>query len=175
MRRDARRNLSPFALAVLVALAAACDDQVKYVPFFSTMTQQPSVEAYELEPIPSPAGAVASGEEVTYTLQEAEALVSPLGIGEVDLVLGQQHFEVFCTPCHGSGGRGDGPVVGENRIPAIPTLDLHSEQARAYTDGYIWGMITNGRGLMPSYRRIPPEDRWHLVAYLRALHAGAAR
>ncbi|MEE8560539.1 MAG: hypothetical protein V3S91_01050, partial [Gemmatimonadota bacterium] len=69
-------------------------------------------------------------------------------------------------------GRGRGPVVGPNRIPDIPTLNLHSDQASSYSDGYIWGMITNGRGLMPSYRRIPAAVRWQVVAYVRAFQAG---
>lgn len=167
------RQRLPRALAILLVVgAAACDDQLKYIPIFSSMAEQPSLEAYERPALEPPPGTVALGSERTWTLLESDSLVSPLASGDVDLELAGEQFQIFCSVCHGSDARGKGPVVGPNRIPDIPTLDLHSEQARAYTDGYIWGMITNGRGLMPSYRRIPATVRWHMVAYVRALQAG---
>jgi len=167
------RQRLPRALAVLLVVgAAACDDQLKYIPIFSSMAEQPSLEAYERAALEPPPGAVALGSARTWTLLESDSLVSPLASGDVDLELGGEQFQIFCSVCHGSDARGKGPVVGPNRIPEIPTLNLHSEQARAYTDGYIWGMITNGRGLMPSYRRIPASVRWQMVAYVRAVQAG---
>lgn len=160
-------------LALLLASGtAACDDQLKYVPIFSSMAQQPSLEAYEQPSREPPPGSVALGTERTWTLLEADSLASPLAASDVDLDLGGEQFQIFCSVCHGADARGRGPVVGPNRIPEIPTLNLHSEQARGYTDGYIWGMITNGRGLMPSYRRIPSEVRWQIVAYVRAVQSG---
>jgi mono/diheme cytochrome c family protein len=172
-RNHGWRQRLPRALALLVVVgAAACDDQLKYIPIFSSMAEQPSLEAYERPALEPPPGAVALGSERTWTLLESDSLVSPLASGDVDLELGGEQFQIFCSVCHASDARGKGPVVGPNRIPDIPTLDLHSEQARAYTDGYIWGMITNGRGLMPSYRRIPASVRWQVVAYVRALQAG---
>ncbi len=169
---DRRRELGRALVVLLLVGAAACDDQLKYIPTFSSMAEQPSLEAYERPALETPPGAVALGSERTWTLLESDSLVSPLASGDVDLELGGEQFQIFCSVCHGSDARGKGPVVGPNRIPEIPTLDLHSEQARAYTDGYIWGMITNGRGLMPSYRRIPAAVRWQMVAYVRALQAG---
>ncbi len=166
------RRLTAALALVLASGAAACDDQLKYVPVFSSMAQQPSLEAYEQPSRQPPAGAVELGTERSRTLLEADSLVSPLAASDVDLDLGGEQFLIFCSVCHGADARGRGPVVGPNRIPEIPTLNLHSEQARGYTDGYIWGMITNGRGLMPSYRRIPSEVRWQIVAYLRAVQSG---
>jgi mono/diheme cytochrome c family protein len=167
------RQRLPRAVGVLLVVgAAACDDQLKYIPTFSSMAEQPSLEAYERPALEPPPGAVALGSKRTWTLLESDSLVSPLAFGDIDLELGGEQFQIFCSVCHGSDARGKGPVVGPNRIPDIPTLDLHSEQARAYTDGYIWGMITNGRGLMPSYRRIPATVRWQVVAYVRARQAG---
>jgi hypothetical protein len=76
--------------------------------------------------------------------------------------------------CHGAEGAGDGPVVGENRLPPLPTLNLLSDRARNdLSDGYIWGMIANGRGVMPSYRRIPHADRWPIVEYVRFLQSAS--
>ena len=173
LRSGGWRRRLPRDLAVLLVVgAAACDDQLKYIPIFSSMAEQPSLEAYERPALEPPPGAVALGSERTWTLLESDSLVSPLASGDVDLELGGEQFQIFCSVCHASDARGKGPVVGPNRIPDIPTLDLHSEQARAYTDGYIWGMITNGRGLMPSYRRIPATVRWQMAAYVRALQAG---
>jgi hypothetical protein len=61
-------------------------------------------------------------------------------------------------------------VVGENRLPPLPTLNLLSDRAKNdLSDGYIWGMIANGRGVMPAYRRIPQESRWQIVEYVRFL------
>jgi mono/diheme cytochrome c family protein len=155
------RQRIPRAVAVLLVVgAAACDDQLKYIPTFSSMAEQPSLEAYERAALESPPGAVALGSERTWTLLESDSLASPLASGDIDLELGGEQFQIFCSVCHGSDARGKGPVVGLNRIPDIPTLDL------------IWGMITNGRGLMPSYRRIPATVRWQMVAYVRALQAG---
>lgn len=165
------RGASAVGLLLLVG-ATACDDQLKYIPAFSSMAEQPSIEAYEQPARAIPEGAVALGSHGTYDLQEATALLNPLSIGAEDLERGGEIFQIYCSVCHGPDGRGGGPVVGPNRIPPIPTLDLHSEQARGYTDGYIWGMITNGRGLMPSYRRIPPSLRWEVVSYVRALQEG---
>lgn len=170
--RRARRLLPAAAALLLVQGAAACDDQLKYIPIFSFMAEQPSLESYEEPARLPPPGAVALGSERTWDLQASTDLVSPLRPGEVDLAVGREEYETYCYVCHGLDGRGKGPVVGPNRIPDIPTLNLHSEQARAYTDGYIWGMITNGRGLMPSYRRLPADLRWQVVAYVRALQSG---
>lgn len=170
--RPLARRAAVLAGVALVSGAIACDDQLKYIPVFSSMAEQPSIEAYEQPARAMPAGAVALGSQRSYDLQEATALLNPLSIGSEDLEVGGEIFQIYCSVCHGTAGRGDGAVVGPNRIPAIPTLDLHSEQARAYTDGYIWGMITNGRGLMPSYRRIPAHLRWEVVSYVRALQEG---
>ncbi len=86
---------------------------------------------------------------------------------------GEILFLQFCVMCHGETGAGDGPVVGPNRLPPLPTLNLLSERAQDLSDGYIYGMIANGRGVMPSYRRVQHEDRWYLVEYVRKLQEEA--
>jgi mono/diheme cytochrome c family protein len=101
-------------------------------------------------------------------------LSNPTSGSAAELAQGAELFAVFCTPCHGPAGQGDGSVVGANRIPDIPLLNVTSDLTRSYSDGYIWGMITNGRGLMPSYRRIPADERWLIVNYVRQLQRDAA-
>lgn len=167
------------ATVVLAAFAlGACDDQIKHLeqrtPFFNTMSWQPSVEAFEERArLPVPGTMPIDGER-TYDLMAADTmLVSPISGTEADLARGAELYSQFCTPCHGVTGAGDGSVVGQNRIPDIPLLNIRGELTRGYTDGYIWGMIGNGRGLMPPYRRIPAMDRWYLVAHVRQLQAEA--
>ncbi len=111
--------------------------------------------------------------ELEMLLEADTALANPLAGDAADLARGKELFDTFCVVCHGTGGQGDGSVVGPNRMPPLPLLNLTSPLTRGYSDGYIWGMITNGRGLMPSYRRIPAEDRWYIVSYVRELQRRA--
>lgn len=157
-----------------VVLLAGCDDQVKYIPWFTSMSRQPAVETFEEAPVPAPEGAVSLSDHPPYTLLEADtALSNPLRATSDNVARGRELYGQFCTPCHGVSGGGDGPVImSEDRprgIPFTPALDLHAETAKGRSDGYVWGMISEGRGLMPSYRRIPREDRWRVVLYLRHL------
>ena len=158
-------------LLVAMAGVAACDDQVKYVSWFETMDHQASIETYESAPIPAPDGAVALGAERHLDLATADtALSNPIASSPEAVERGHVLFTQFCTVCHGAGGAGDGTVVGENRFPAgFVTMDLTRPDAAALSDGYIFGIIGNGRGLMPSYRRVPAGDRWYLVHYVREL------
>lgn len=171
-----RRPVSTLAAVALCGLIAlGCDDQIKYIGIFSTMAEQVSLEPGEEAPRTSVPGTMPIDGERAYALLEADtALVSPIVGDSAEVALGQERFGQFCTPCHGNEGRGDGPVVGPNRIPAIPTLNLTTDRAVGYSDGYIWGMITNGRGLMPPYHRIPVDERWTIVAYVRQLQRQAA-
>lgn len=163
------------SLAALVAMSlAGCDDQIKRVPIFSTMSIQPSVEAFEQPPRTPVPGTLPIDGEVAYGLLEADTmLVSPTSGSAAELARGEELYGQFCIVCHGPAGAGDGSVVGPNRIPDIPLLNLLTPQAAAYSDGYIWGMITNGRGVMPSYKRIPAQERWYVVDYVRQLQRNA--
>lgn len=161
------------ALGVLfaIALVGACDDQVKYVSWFKTMDRQPSVETYEAAPVPPPEGSVALGAERHLDLATADtALANPVASSPEAVERGRILFTQFCAMCHGDTGAGDGTLVGDNRFPAgFITMDLTRADAAALSDGYIFGIIGNGRGLMPEYRRIPAGDRWYLVHYVREL------
>ena len=172
-------SLRPKPGIVVAVLAAAttlsaCDDQVKYVPWFETMTRQPSVETYEVQPLAPVAGTVPAGSARHLDLLAADTLLTnPLAGTAEDLERGEVLFLQYCVMCHGETGAGDGPVVGPNRLPPLPTLNLLSERALDLSDGYIYGMIANGRGVMPSYRRVQHDDRWYLVDYVRKLQEEA--
>lgn len=80
---------------------------------------------------------------------------------------GQERFNIYCTPCHGGVGDGQGIVVTRGYV-APPTF--HSDRLRELPDGHIFDVITNGKGNMPAYRfQIPVNDRWAIVAYFRTL------
>jgi hypothetical protein len=80
---------------------------------------------------------------------------------------GQQRFNIYCTPCHDRLGNGDGMIVrrGYRKPPSY-----HIDRLRQVPNGYIYDVISNGFGAMPDYAaQIQPQDRWAIVAYVRAL------
>lgn len=90
----------------------------------------------------------------------------PVDITRSFLKQGQNSFNTFCTPCHGGVGEGDGPVSDFGYMAA----SLLTERAREMPDGEIYSAIYNGVNTMNSYRhQIGVEDRWAIVAYVRAL------
>jgi mono/diheme cytochrome c family protein len=83
------------------------------------------------------------------------------------LVRGQERFSIYCVPCHSVLGDGDG-LVAQHGFPHPPTY--HQQRLRDAPDSYLYDVITNGHGVMYGYAdRVSPEDRWAIVAYIRAL------
>jgi mono/diheme cytochrome c family protein len=80
---------------------------------------------------------------------------------------GQQRYNVFCSPCHGFTGDGDGMIVqrGFRHPPSF-----HEDRLRTAPVGHFFDVITNGFGVMYPYNyRIPVADRWAIISYVRAL------
>jgi mono/diheme cytochrome c family protein len=160
--------------AVLIATCGCRQemyDQPKYRPleksdfFADRRASRPLVE-----------GTVARG-----TLDSAAAPLPPAGApGAADLVTalpmpltsellarGQQRYEIFCTPCHDRTGGGQGMVV---RRGYRPPPSLHIDRLRDAPVGHFYDVTTRGLGAMPDYaQQIPPEDRWAIAAYVKAL------
>lgn len=91
----------------------------------------------------------------------------PFTVTMAVLERGQERYTIFCTPCHGLVGDGHG-IVTDYGMP-VPT-SFHDPALRDETTGYYFTVITNGTRVMPSYAsRIRPEDRWAIIAYIRAL------
>ena len=106
------------------------------------------------------------------------ALRNPVAADARSLDNGRKYYQINCAVCHGmaggtaptapgAGALGDGPVLKYGLYPP----SLRTDRVRGFTDGYIWGIIRNGRGAMPSYDRIEEADRWDVVNYVRALQA----
>jgi len=83
---------------------------------------------------------------------------------------GQDRFNIYCTPCHGRVGDGNGMIAQRGFNLRRPVASYHTDRLRGMPVGYFYDVITNGYGAMYSYAsRIEPEDRWAVVAYIRAL------
>ena len=91
----------------------------------------------------------------------------PLPITQELLERGEGRYKIFCTPCHGLQGDGNGMVVMRG-MKHPPTF--HQDRLRQSPNGYFYDVITNGFGAMYGYSaQINPRDRWAIVAYVRAL------
>jgi mono/diheme cytochrome c family protein len=95
--------------------------------------------------------------------------IFPFTIDEAALRRGRERFQIYCIVCHGATGEGDGMVVrrGYQKPPSYYEDRLQEGTTPA---AHFFDVITNGWGAMPSYaEQIPAEDRWKIIAYLRAL------
>jgi len=91
---------------------------------------------------------------------------SPVAATPEVLARGAERFRIYCAPCHDQRGDGKGILAAQG----LPTTSLHIDRLRTAEDGYLFEVITDGRGLMPSYRwPIPPADRWAIIAHVRQL------
>ena len=93
---------------------------------------------------------------------EAKSKKNPVkGLGNA-----KKTVETNCVPCHGPGGKGDGPAAA-----ALPTkpADWTSAKVQAESDGELFWKITNGRGPMPPWKSLPEKDRWEVVNYIKSL------
>jgi len=113
--------------------------------------------------VPVPPGTVPRG-----TSAQVAALAPP-GPERTPALLahGGERFKIFCSPCHGLNGRGDGPVVSRG---FAPPPSYHDERLRVLTPEQIVQVITQGKGRMFPYAdRVPPADRWAIAHYVKEL------
>jgi len=160
------------AAGVLAVLAAACTKGTYAVDIFPEQHYQQSFKAQEPPRLSPPEGAVPiTGREVDLDFQEADQTANPLPRTQEVLERGAELFRVNCSMCHGSGGRGDGPV-GDRLVAdgyARPP-DLLAAATQDRSDGSMFWIISNGVVVMPQFNLLLPEDdRWAIVQYLRFL------
>jgi mono/diheme cytochrome c family protein len=191
------RSLRAVAALTVLALVVGCDrldmyDQPRYKPLAASDFFTDGLSAR-----PRVSGTVARGElhddEPLYTGKEAGKLVSripqaayrswragdsrsfdqameqaePAELRRALLTRGHERFDIYCSVCHGRTGDGEGMIVrrGFRKPPS-----LHIERLIKAPAGHFFDIITNGIGAMPSYgNRIDVDDRWAIVAYVRAL------
>ena len=184
LRTDIVRGL-PVALATLVL--SACS-------WFTDFKEQPKLDPWETPadtigmrgnpqmsvPI---TGSQVPGYAVSYqrlgvTIDSMAGLRNPVPSDARSLDNGRKYYQINCEVCHGlaggakpttpgGGALGDGPVSGPKY--GIYPPSLRGGPAINLSDGYLWGIIRNGRNLMPSYDRIEDMDRWDVVNYIREL------
>jgi mono/diheme cytochrome c family protein len=145
------------------------------------MHDQPKLEPLEGSPLfadgraarPIPAGTVARGqlvEDPYYFAGKAGAKFAeafPMPVSRALLERGRERYDIFCSPCHDRTGSGRGMIVQRGYPRAT---SYHEDRLRKAPPGYFFNAITAGFGVMPSYaKQIPPDDRWAIVAYIRAL------
>lgn len=92
----------------------------------------------------------------------------PFAVTRDDLARGQVRYNIYCAPCHSRVGDGNGYIPSRGFARKPPSF--HIDRLEKAPVGYIFGVITEGFGIMPDYSsQIPAEDRWRIVAYVRAL------
>lgn len=186
----ARRFIAAAALSPL--LLAGCTDWAGYdldyaydpVPALATMRRSVGFDPYEMPrlppehsvPVAGPYGA-APGPFTQAQLDSVGAtLTNPFAGGASPEVLarGEALFAAQCSVCHGPAGAGDGPIVGGGKFPF--SVPVNAGAAVARSDGYLYGVIAVGRGLMPPYgEKLAHEDRWAVVSYVRQLQGGGGQ
>jgi mono/diheme cytochrome c family protein len=117
-------------------------------------------EVYPFEDAPVNTG------RVTGTTNFVE--LNPFPVTEQLLARGQQRFTIYCSPCH--GGLGDGNGITKKIGAMAVVANLHDKRIVELADGEIFNTVSHGKNNMQGYApQIPVEDRWAVIAYLRAL------
>ncbi len=153
------------AVAAILALLslASCD---------YSMTRQPKYTTYARGPVdvwsdgasarPLPNNVVSQGDLARKAVDSSRPPVN-----QAFLHRGEERFNIYCSPCHGLAGDGDGIIVAHG-FPTPPSY--HIDRLLAAPAQHFYDVISHGYGVMYSYAaRVEPEDRWAIVAYIRAL------
>jgi mono/diheme cytochrome c family protein len=157
LKRYAQRTL----LLILPLLLTACErdmaDQPKYEPL-EPAAVFPNGQSAQLPP----EGTVARDAVLEPTPDR-----SPLPVTLAVLGRGRERYDIYCAPCHGRVGDGQG-MIPQRGFPPPPSY--HTDRLRGAPDKHFYEVITLGFGVMYSYaNRVAPDDRWAIVAYIRAL------
>jgi mono/diheme cytochrome c family protein len=179
VRRSPRRA-AIVALALPLIGLSGCE-------WFTDFKQQPKIDPWEspsdsVPPRAAPQysvsinGTAVPAYAVSYqalpgTIDSMSPVPNPTPVSDSSLANGHRYYQVNCATCHGDNGSGNGPATKYG----MPAINLLTDITKKRTDGYIYGMIRNGRGLMPTYNRIEEMDRWDVVNYVRGLQGMIGR
>ena len=160
------------AVCVLLLLAAGCRQDMHDTPRYEAYEASDQVDRIAAARVPPP-GTVARGllreDEAFYTGKVNGQTIDtiPFAVTHADLRRGQERYSIYCTPCHGQLGDGNGMVVQRGLRQAAT---YHQDRLREERIGYFFDVITNGFGAMQGYaEQVPVRDRWLIAAYIRAL------
>lgn len=175
----------PLALIMRARVTTSSKPRIHIIP---DMDNQPKYKTQSRNPLfadlramrPPVEGAVARGAVIgeaavmTGKVGEDWVVEIPVAVDENLMRVGRQRYDIYCSPCHGLAGFGDGMVA--KRGDALqegtwtPPTSFHTDLIRQREAGHLFNTISNGIRNMPAYGpQIPVEDRWAVVAYLRAL------
>jgi hypothetical protein len=166
-------NLRKLSLLLLLVVLAGCRLDMHVQPRYNPLAKSDFFPD-QRSARPLVEGTVARGDlrEDTYfytgKLGNNPGDYMPFPVTKEDLERGRTRFNIYCAPCHSRLGDGNGyiPSRGFTRKPP----SYHIERLEKAPVGYLYGVITEGFGIMPDYSsQIPPRDRWCIVAYIRAL------
>lgn len=156
----------------VVATSLLMVERAGSLPWNTDMYGQPELKAGTAPRPPQDNTIPATGAEppmssrMSVRIRAGLTLRNPVTPTEQSRATGKTLFNIYCTPCHGSQGRGDGPVVGKG----IPSSDLLADRIKQQKDGYLYATIRSGGIIMPSYNHaLSTKERWHIVNYLRQL------
>jgi len=172
--RPWRARLGRLTTAAALSMLAGCK-------WFTDFKQQPKIDPWEspadtIPPRGNPQNSVSvygsaapgfiySRAQLPGAIDSMSVIANPVAPDARSIENGRKVFQINCAPCHGAKADGNGTVVKYGFVP----INLLTPVTQGRTDGYIFGMMRNGRGLMPSYNRIEEPDRWDVVNYLRVL------
>jgi len=181
------RRARTVALLLVPVSLGACEK------WFTNFTRQPKIDPWEvatmdstkrdsLPPRGNPQGSmpmmggsppdfVVSYGRFPLTIDSMSSMPNPTAPSDSSIANGHKYYVINCAVCHGDTGDGNGPMAQFN----FPKISLRTDAAIGRSDGYLYGMIRNGRGLMPSYNRIEHMDRWDVVNYIRGLQGRIGR
>lgn len=149
-------------ILALSLLVGACKNDTTKLQYMPDMADAPTVKPQE-EYLDPPIGSVARG-AIRYAATAEESTKKPTVA--VNLAQGKQLYETFCFVCHGSLGKGNGPITSVYPKPPDITQKIYQDRS----DGFIFHRITFGTAIMPGYGHATyPHERWQIVYYLRTL------
>lgn len=164
--------LPALAAGALLLTAAGCRQDMHDGPYYERLEKSAFFEDGRASRPPVD-GAVARGElradDHLWTgyVDGEPATTFPFAIDREVVMRGRERFEIYCSPCHGKLGDGNGAIV-QRGFQHPPTY--HQERLRNAPPGHFYNVIANGYGRMYSFNdRIKVRDRWAIVAYIRAL------
>lgn len=158
--------------------------QARSVFFADHRTMRPPVEgavAQEMEPeISVQTGR--SNDDAAWLAEIPPSVVERNGGIAAMAQRGRGRYDIYCAPCHAAAGNGQGMIYRRaeqlaaiGRSNGFAPTNLHDERIRHIPDGQLYATVTNGVRTMPAYRQsIPLDDRWNIVAYVRALQLSQA-